>query len=78
MKMCPSSWPSFAVAEAAVVVQFVDLADVVQHHAGEQQVEIDHAVVRRGERGQAAQREHVLDQSAEIRMMNLLGGRRRR
>ena len=38
--------PFRAVAEAAVVGQFGHLADVVQNHAGEQQIEIDVAIVR--------------------------------
>ena len=64
------------VGEAALVVQLVDLADIVQDHAGEQQVEIDVRVVRRGQAGQRAQREHVLDQAAEEGVVDLLGGGR--
>ncbi len=30
-----------AIAEAAVVSEFVDLADIVQHRAGDQQIHID-------------------------------------
>ena len=38
--------------------------------------QIDIRVVRRRRPGQPAQREHVLDQAAQVGVMNLLGGRR--
>ena len=64
------------VGKAALVVQLVDLADIVQHHAGDQQVVIDVRVVRRGRLRQPADAEHVLDQAAQKGVMNLLGGGR--
>ena len=62
------------IGEAALVVQLVDLADVVQHHAGKQQVAVDARVVRRHQFCQGAERKHVLDQPAQEGVMNLFGG----
>ena len=64
------------IREAAFVVQLVDLADIVQDHAGEQQIGVDEAVVLRRHAGHGAHRKHVLQQAAQERMVNVLGGRR--
>ena len=60
------------VAEAALVAQLVDLADIVQHHAGQQQVEIDEFVMAGGQFRQRRATKDVLDQTAPKSMMNLL------
>ena len=72
----PDQLPVARVREPALVIQLVDLADVVQHHAGEQKVAVDVGVVRRRRARQGAQRKHVLDQPAQIRVVDLLGGGR--
>src|ERR1700730_71396 len=59
------------VPEAPVIAQFIDLADVVQHGACQQQVEI-HTIVLRGKPAQLTQREHVLEQATQPRVVNLL------
>src|SRR5476649_1313161 len=64
------------VGKAALVIQLVDFSNVVQNDARGQQVEVDDWIVRRGQAGQAANRQHVFDQSAQKRVMDLLGGGR--
>ena len=65
-----------AVAEAAIIRELVDLADVVQDDTGEQQVEVDVAVVRSEQFRDRAHGQHMLDESAEEGMMNVFGRRR--
>ena len=65
--MCPSSCPTVRIAETARVAQLLDLADVVQDHARQQQIEIDIGIMRGRQFRQVAQRQHVLDQSRPAR-----------
>ncbi len=60
------------VAERALVTEFADLADVVQHHTGHQQIAVDPWVVQGHEVGQTAKREHVLQQPAEEGVVDAL------
>src|SRR6195256_1797608 len=62
------------VSKTPVVAQFIDFADVVQHGAREQEVKIN-AIMLCSKPRQLAQREHVLEQTTEPCMMNLLCGR---
>ena len=62
-----------AIAEASVVGQFVNLADVVQHHSGHQQVGVHVRVVRGCHLRQGTKRKHVLDQPADVGVVDALG-----
>ena len=74
--MCPSSCPVAGIGKAPLVVQLVDLADIVQHHPRQQQVGVHARIMRGRQLRQRAQRNHVLDQPAQKRVVDLLGGRR--
>jgi hypothetical protein len=52
------------VLEADLPAQLAHLADVVQNHAGHQQVAVDERVMRRHAVGQGAEADHVLQQAA--------------
>ena len=41
MMICPSSWPSVGVVDGALVGQLIELADIVQDGAGQQQIGIE-------------------------------------
>src|SRR5690349_24485951 len=60
------------ITEAAVIAQLVNLAEIVEHGAGEQQVQV-HAVMFTCEPAKPAEREYVLEQPAQPGVMNLLG-----
>ncbi len=64
------------IAETALIAEFVNLADIVQHHAGDQQVQIDAGIMRRCRFRQPAKRQHMFQQAAAEGVMNGLGGRR--
>ena len=70
--------PLGCVAEAALVTQFVDLADVVQDRAGQQQVGIDVLVVRPRELGQLRRATIRARSGRPDRRGGPLGGRRAR
>src|SRR5215218_10454927 len=59
-----------AVAEASVIRKLVDLADVVQNHSGKEQIHIDILVVRSQQLCHGTHGKHMLNQSAEERVMN--------
>jgi hypothetical protein len=65
-----------AVTEAAIVSEFGHLADIVQNRTRQQKIEVDITVVRGGDAAQIADREHMLNQAAQIRMVYVLGGGR--
>ncbi len=69
------------IAEAAIVAQLVDLSDVMQHDPRIEQIHIHRArldctVMTRDRRPQLHQREHMFQQTAAKRVMNVLGRRR--
>ena len=64
------------VLEAGLPAQFLHLADVVQKHAGQQQVAIEQRIVRGHFFGQSQQAHHMLQQAAKPGVMQLARGRR--
>ncbi len=62
------------VGEGAVVGEFVNLADVVQKCAGEQKVAIDLGIVLAHQIAGTEQRDDVIEQSADVGVMQSLGG----
>ena len=58
------------VTEAALIAQFVNLADIVQHHAGDQQIHDRYSDNEPRSFRQTAQRQHVFQQAAAKRMVN--------
>ena len=64
--------PSTVYSNPDLPGQFAHLADVVQDDAGEQQIAMQHRIVRRDAVSQHQQAHHVLQQSAEPRMVQLL------
>ena len=65
-----------AVAEAAIIRQLVDFADIVQNDAREQQVDVDIAIMGSQEFRDRAHGQHMLDKPSEEGVMNAFGGRR--
>ena len=62
------------VGERTVVGEFVNLADVVQKRAGEKQIAIDLRIVLAHQIAGAEQRDDVIEQAADVGMMQRLGG----
>src|SRR5581483_6206853 len=69
----PQKLPFRGITETARILEFADFADVVQHYAREQQVEIDVRVVRGAQFRQMAQGKNVLDQTADPIVVNGFG-----
>src|SRR5450631_1111550 len=61
------------VAEAGSPREFAQLDNVVQDYSGKQQIAVDRGVVSRGKAGDPEERNNVLQQSADPRMMHPLG-----
>src|ERR1700730_13495915 len=64
------------VGKGAIVSELVDLADIMQEGAGEQQITVHLRIVAAHEVAGVAQRDDVLKQAADERMMQGLGGGR--
>src|SRR5580704_11639705 len=62
------------VREGAVVSEFVNLADVVQESTGEKQITIDLGIVLAHEVAGAAERDHVIEKSTNVGVVQGLGG----
>ena len=74
--MWPSKLALGGVGERTVVGEFVNLADVVQKCAGEKQVAIDLRIVPAHQIAGTEQGDDVIEQAADIRMMQSLSGGR--
>ena len=64
------------VGKRTVVGEFVNLADVVQERAGEKQVAIDLRIVAAHQITGAEKRDDVIEQSADVGVVQSFGGRR--
>src|SRR5262245_40160529 len=64
------------IGETTFVVELVNLADIVEYGAGEQQVQVNAWIVRSGKFGQCAKAQHVFDQSTQKSVVDLLRRRR--
>ena len=62
------------VGERAVVGQLVNLADIVEKSAGENKVAIDLRIIPANQVARAEQRDDVVEQAADIGVMQRLGG----
>src|ERR1700690_2657804 len=62
------------VGKRAHVGQLVDFSDVVKKGAGEQQVTVDLRIVAAHQVAGPEQRDHVIEQAADIGVMQSLGG----
>ena len=74
----PHELPLVGVAECVVVRQLVDLADVVQEDAGQEQVTVDFGVEVGDPVGHVQERDDVLEQPSLIRVVVLDSRRGRR
>src|SRR5262249_24776483 len=63
------------IADGPFVTQLIELSDIVENRRSNQQIEIEIRVVSSDLVGQAAQTDHVLEQTTDVRMMHHLGGR---
>ncbi len=72
----PEQLATRGVRERTVVSQLVDLADVVQESAGQQQVAIDLRIVPADQIAGAAQRDHVVEQASDVGVVQSLGSGR--
>ena len=70
----PQKLAARGVGERAVVGQFVNLADVVQENAGQQQISIHLRIVSGDQVAGAKERDHVIEQSADIGVVQRFGG----
>ena len=61
------------VGERAVVGKLVNLADVVKKGASKQKIAIDLRIVFAGQIAGAEQRDHVIEQAADVSVMQALG-----
>ena len=58
------------IINSARVAKLVDFSDIVQHHAGEQQVRIELGIMLRDSGRETHQAHDVLQQAAEIRVVH--------
>ncbi len=65
--------PLGGVGERAIVGEFVNLADVVQKGAGEKEIAIDLGIVTAHQITRTEQRDHVIEQTADVGVMQSLG-----
>ena len=74
--MWPRSWPFGGVADGAFVAEFVELADVVEHGGGEEQIKVELGIVRRELLREAAETDDVFEQAADVGVVHDFGRRR--
>src|ERR1700756_1195064 len=70
----PEQLPAGGVREGAIVSEFVDLADIVQERARQHQVTVDLGIVAADQIAGTEQRNNVIEQAADIGMVQRLGG----
>src|SRR6202142_172294 len=70
----PEQLAACRVGEGAIIGELVNLADIVQKSAGKQQVTIDLRIVLAHQVAGTEKRDHVIEQSADISMVQSLGG----
>src|ERR1022692_3942316 len=70
----PEQLAARRVRERAIVSEFVNLADIVQKSAGKQQITIDLRIVLAHQVAGTEKRNYVIEQSADIGMVQSLGG----
>src|SRR5215469_17005069 len=61
--------PFCGVCERAVVGEFVDLPDVMQKSATQQEIAVDFGIIPANQITRAEQGNHVIEQTADIRMV---------
>ena len=62
------------VGKRAIVGKLVDLADVVKKRTGQQQIAVHLGIVSADQVARAKQRDHMVEQAADIGVMQSLGG----
>src|SRR5580704_2135707 len=70
----PEKLAARSVGKRAIVSQFVNLADVVKKYAGQQQIAIHLRIVPADQVARAKKRDYVVEQAADIGVMQGLGG----
>jgi hypothetical protein len=70
----PEQLAARGVGKRTIVGEFVDLADVVKKHAGQQQIAVDLRIVSADQVAGTKKRDDVVEQAADIGVMQSLGG----